>query len=219
MNRLPWRLLQQKTNVCMDIGIFGGSFNPPHIAHLVVAESVRDQFGLDRVLWIPGYIPPHKTRSKLADARHRLEMTRLATAGNPTFEVSSIEIDRKGTSYTVDTVTSLCSAHPDDTFYLIIGEDSLRDFISWRKPATIISKVSLLVYRRTTQNSEQSNQNPPLSEAERQFPDRIRFADAPLLNISSASIRAQLQKGRSIRHQIPDSVHDYIKEYHLYLHR
>ena len=79
----------------MNIGIYGGSFNPPHIAHLVVAETVRDQFGLDKILWIPGYIPPHKTHLRLVDAAHRLEMVKLATASNPSFEVSDIEIARK----------------------------------------------------------------------------------------------------------------------------
>ena len=118
----------------MNIGIFGGSFNPPHMAHLVVAETVRDLFGLDKILWIPGYIPPHKTHLRLVDANHRLAMVELAAASNPHFEVSDLEIARKGTSFTVDTVTMLKTSHPEHRYSLIIGEDSLLDFMTWHRP-------------------------------------------------------------------------------------
>ncbi len=195
----------------MNIGIYGGSFNPPHIAHLVVAESVRDQFGLDQVLWIPGYIPPHKTHLKLVDASHRLAMTRLAINTNPHFAISTIEIDRKGTSFTIDTVKTLQAANPEHTYFLVIGEDSLYDFMTWRDPEGIVERAELLVYRRPT-----SRQRPSASEAETLFSNRIHFADAPLLEVSSAEIRRMVHAGKSIRHLVPDAVYDYIGEHNLY---
>ncbi|MFK7846607.1 MAG: nicotinate (nicotinamide) nucleotide adenylyltransferase [Rhodothermales bacterium] len=193
----------------MKIGIYGGSFNPPHIAHLVVAESIRDQFGLDQILWIPGYIPPHKTHLRLADASHRMAMTRLAIARNPFFDVSAIEIERKGTSFTIDTVSTLVETYPENEYYLVIGEDSLLDFMTWHKPASIVEKVELLVYRRPGREKESA-------EASTLFPNRIHLADAPLLGISSASIRIAVKEKRSIRHLVPDDVYDYIVQHALY---
>ncbi len=202
----------------MKIGIYGGSFNPPHIAHLIVAESIRDQFELDQILWIPSYIPPHKTHLRLADAGHRLTMTRLATSSNPAFDVSPLEIERKGTSFTIDTITTLKADHPEHTFFLVIGEDSLREFMTWRDPEAIVALVDLLVYRR------QENQQPPsppagqqpVPEAQLKFPSQIHFAEAPLLRISSVAIREHLKVGRSIRHLVPDAVYAYIMEHNLY---
>lgn len=193
----------------MRIGIYGGSFNPPHIAHLVVAEAVRDQFGLDKILWIPGYIPPHKTHLRLVDADHRMAMVKLATASNPFFEVSDIEIARKGTSFTIDTVLALREAHPEHIYALVIGEDSLLDFMTWHRPADIVEAVELLVYRRPGRTDESA-------EALKLFPNRIHFAQAPLLEVSSASIRMQRKSGQSIRHLVPEPVFDYITRHGLY---
>lgn len=194
----------------MKVGIYGGSFNPPHIAHLVVAESIRDQFALDKILWIPSYLPPHKLHLHLPDAGHRVAMTQLATSSNDTFEVSEIEIDRKGTSFTVDTVKTLVSAHPSDTFFLLLGGDSLVDFMTWRDPDTIVANVELLVYQRPGQSIESS-------EAFSRFTSRIHVANAPLLDVSSASIRKRIRAGQSIRHLVPDPVYDYIVEHQLYV--
>ena len=194
----------------IKIGIFGGSFNPPHIAHLVVAESIRDQFGLNKILWIPSYLPPHKLNLHLPDAGHRVAMTKLATASNSAFEVSLLEIERQGTSFTIDTVNMLVSQYPSDTFYLVIGGDSLVDFMTWRAPADIISRVELLVYQRPDQDIESA-------EAYAKFSDRIHIAKAPLLEISSATIRSRMRAGQSIRHLVPDPVYDYIVEHQLYL--
>ncbi len=193
----------------MNIGIYGGSFNPPHIAHLVVAEAVRDQFELDQVLWIPGYIPPHKTHLRLVDSAHRLAMVELATASNPLFEVSDIEIARKGTSFTIDTVTDLQAKHPEHTYALVIGEDSLLDFMTWHRPADIVDAVELLVYRRPGRPNESA-------EALKLFPNRIHFAQAPLLEVSSASLRARIKSDQSIRHLVPDPVFAYIMQHGLY---
>lgn len=191
----------------MHIGIFGGSFNPPHVGHLIVAEAMREQFALDRVLWIPSRQPPHKPGAGLADARHRLAMTRLATDGNPAFAVSEVELRREGVSYTVDTVRALQEAHPDDTFSLLIGGDSLRDFGSWHRPDEIARRVALLVYRRP--GAHVADLPPGLAA-------RIRFADAPLLDVSGTDIRARCRAGRSIRYLVPDPVRAYIAGHGLY---
>ena len=197
----------------MKVGIFGGSFNPPHIAHLILVESIRDQFDLDQILWIPGYIPPHKTHLRLADASHRLAMTRLATANNPHFTVSDMEIERAGVSFTVDTVRLLQQENPDTTYYLVIGEDSLFDFMTWRDPESILEMVQLLVYRRP---GKHHNEPDVPAYVVSHFPDRVLFADAPLLEISSVSIRKRLKAGKSIQHRVPDAILDYILKHNLY---
>ncbi len=191
----------------MHVGLFGGSFNPPHLAHLIVAETVREQFGMDRVWWIPAYRPPHKPGEALATPEQRLEMTRRAAAGNPGFEVADLEVRRAGTSYTVETLRALQAEHPGHTFSLIIGSDSLRDFDAWHRPEEIVARVPLIVYKR------------PGSAAARLDPNltaRVHFADAPLLEISGTEIRARLRTGRSIRYLVPDAVRAYIDEHGLY---
>lgn len=191
----------------MRVGIFGGSFNPPHTAHLIVAEWVRDAEGLDRVLWMPAARPPHKPDAALVSAGHRLAMTRLATRDHPAFAVSDLEIRRGGVSYTLDTVRALQSAHPADTFALILGGDSLRDFASWHRPDEIIARVPLVVYDRPGADR---------SHVPERFLERTRFVDAPLLEISGTTIRARRRAGRSIRYLVPDAVRTYIETHGLY---
>lgn len=193
----------------MRIGIYGGSFNPPHIAHLIVAEQVRSQFGLDKVLWIPNYIPPHKSTEAFASPEDRLEMTRLATQSHAAFEISSIELDRKGTSFMIDTIHSLKEKAPEDAFYLIIGGDSLADFMTWHQPESIVAQVPLLVYRRPGNNQG-------VTSAEKTYPDRVHFVDAPGMEISSKVIRGMLYSNKSIRYLVPDSVLTYIQQNQLY---
>ena len=193
----------------MRTGIFGGSFNPPHLGHLIIAESVRDQFLLDRVVWIPGFSPPHKQHLRLEAPRHRLKMTRLATASNPFFEVSEIEMERKGTSYTIDTVKTLHRQHADDALFLIIGGDSLREFMTWRSPEQLAKLTTLLVFKRPEPSIEST-------EAESLYPDSILFADAPLIEISSYNIRRRIREGKSVRYFLPESVREYIAREKLY---
>ncbi len=192
----------------MDIGIFGGSFNPPHLAHLIVAEVVRDQFGLEEVWWIPSRQPPHKPGASLAPARDRLEMTRQATAGHPAFQVKDLEIRRSGTSYTIDTICALQEVHPDMDFALIIGSDSLHDFASWRRPEDIVERVPLIVYKRP---------GAVLAPRASYFAGRVHFADAPLLEISGTEIRARRRQGRSVRYLVPEAVRAYMEAHGLYV--
>ena len=191
----------------MDIGLFGGSFNPPHVAHQIVAEIVRDQYDLGEVWWIPNETPPHKPDEDLASAEARLAMTRLATEGNPAFRVHDVEIQRTGVSYTVDTLRELQAAHPDTQFALIIGSDSLDQFASWHEPDEIAERVPLIVYKR-----------PGVLEnvAEPRFANHVHYAAAPVMELSGTEIRARCQKGRSIRHLVPDAVRSYIEKHGLY---
>lgn len=192
----------------MNIGLFGGSFDPPHLAHLIVAETVREQFRLDQVWWIPAFEPPHKDEAALAASRHRLEMTQRATRDNPGFATSDVEIQRAGTSYTVDTVRRLQEVYPAYAFSLLLGGDSLHEFASWYQPEEIVARVPLLVYRRPGAADEA----PAASFLE----GRVRFADAPLLDISATEIRARVRAGRSIRYLVPAAVQAYIEEHGLY---
>ena len=189
------------------VGIFGGSFNPPHVAHLIVAETVRDQFGLDQVLWIPNYSPPHKANGELAAPAHRYAMTERAIGGYDRFAISDIELTRGGTSYTIDTLRQLQKAHPDTTFSLIIGSDSLRTFAHWHEADAIAALVPIIVYTRPGGLS---------GVVEPRFANQVRFADAPLLEISGSEIRARVQQGRSIRYLVPDAVRMYLHQEGLY---
>lgn len=191
----------------MHIGIFGGSFNPPHLAHLIVAERVREQFGLDRVLWVPNRLPPHKPAAELVGASHRLAMTQLAVADHPAFTVSEVELERTGTSYMVDTVRLLQEGAPADRFSLIIGGDSLRDFQTWHQPDEIVRRAPLLVYHRP------GVALPALPPA---YEGRVQVAEAPLIEISGTDIRARHRAGRSIRYLVPERVRAYIEAHGLY---
>lgn len=191
----------------MDIGLFGGSFNPPHIAHCIVAETVRDQFGFEEIWWVPSHRPPHKGEEALASSEHRLAMTECATADHPAFRVCDIEIGREGVSYTVDTLRTLQEEYPDISFGLIIGSDSLRNFGSWHRPDEIIDRVPIIVYKRPGAIA---------SVVEPRFANRVHYVDAPLLEIAGTEIRARYREGRSIRYLVPEPVRTYIEKHGLY---
>lgn len=189
------------------IGIFGGSFNPPHLAHLLVAELVAEQFHLDRVVWLTNFQSPMKNVEDIAPAPHRLAMTRLAIEGNERFSVSDLEVRRGGISYTIDTIRTLQEAHPHVDFRLIVGSDSLADFDTWREPQEILDRVRLIIFRR------------PASEAVTSiagFEARIDYADAPLFDISATVIRNRIRAQKSIRYMVPEAVRSYILVHGLY---
>ncbi|MFB6099602.1 MAG: nicotinate (nicotinamide) nucleotide adenylyltransferase [Salinibacter sp.] len=191
----------------MDVGLFGGSFNPPHIAHLVVAEVARDQFDLSEVWWIPNATPPHKPGDELVAVEHRLAMTRRIVETNPSFRVCEIEVQREGVSYTVDTLRALQEQYPDTDFALLIGSDSLDHFAEWHRPDEIAERVPLVVYKR-----------PGTIEAvaEPRFANHARFVAAPVMEVSGTEIRARCRAGRSIRYLVPETVRTYIETYGLY---
>ena len=191
----------------MTVGLFGGSFNPPHVAHLVVAEVVRDQFGLDEVWWIPNATPPHKPNDELAAVQHRLAMTERTVEGNPAFRVCGVEVERDGVSYTVETLRVLQDQHPDTDFALILGSDSLDHFADWHRPDEIAERVPFIVYKRPGAIE---------SVADPRFVNDVRYAAAPVMEISGTEVRARRRAGRSIRYLVPEAVRSYIDTHDLY---
>lgn len=189
------------------VGLFGGSFNPPHVAHLAVAEAAREQAGLGRVLWVPAATSPFKQGEAMPAPEHRLAMARLAVAGNAAFEVSEIEVARAGVSYTVETVRALQEAHPEADFRLVVGGDSLAGFAGWHRAEEIARRVRLLVYRRP---GWEAGALPPY------LAGRVAFIEAPPIDLSSTAVRAHLRAGRSARYLVPDAVLAYIGEHGLY---
>lgn len=188
----------------MHFGFFGGTFDPPHIGHLIVAEALREQFALDRVVWMVAAAPPHKLDRAVTPADDRLALVRAAIAGNPHFEVSDLELRRGGPSYTVDTLRALHKRHPDVRWSLLIGGDSFADFASWREPEEIARLAEIVVYHR-------SGFDLPLETA---FP--ARFVEAGRVDVSSTEIRARLRAGQSARYLVPDAVRVEIASRRLY---
>lgn len=192
----------------LTIALFGGSFNPPHVAHLAVAEAAAEAAGLARVRWIPTATAPHKRGAPaVVAAEHRLAMTRLAVEGNARFAVSDLEVRRGGISYTVDTLRALGAAHPGADLVLLLGGDSLADLTTWREPEAILDLARLVVYRR-----------PGFAEAgvPPEVLARTLFVDAPLLDLSGTALRARIAAGRTVRYLVPDAVCAYIERHGLY---
>lgn len=186
------------------LGLFGGTFDPPHLGHLALAEWARERLGLDRVLFVPAGIPPHKRRRAPSPARVREALTRLAVRGNPAFRVSALELGRDGPSFTVDTLRALRRRHPGVRVFLLLGEDSLRDFPTWHDPRAIRALATLAVARR-----------PGTARAPRARRGVV-WLDNPGIALSSSAIRARARAGRSVRYLVPDPVAAYIARHRLY---
>lgn len=197
----------------MRIGIYGGTFDPPHLGHLILAETAADTLALDRVLFVPAADPPHKAASTIrTPARHRYEMVTAAIRGNPRFALSRIDMDRPGPHYSVDMVRLLRDQQPDAAFYFLIGGDSLRDLPTWSRPNELIALATLAVMRRP-------GSAPDLNILERDIPGlrrRVVWLDAPLIEISATQVAYQIAAGRSVRYRVPDSVRAYIAAHDLY---
>lgn len=191
----------------MVVGVFGGSFNPPHLAHLLIAEMARQELGFDQVWWMPAATPPHKQIAGAVTAAQRFEMVKQAIAGNPFFVACDLELQRTGKSYTVETLRLLQAQYPDVVFHLIIGGDSLQQFHTWYAPDEILARVPLAVYHRPGTD---------LSQVSPSVLTRTTFIEAPLLQISSTAIREKCAQGKSIRYWVPDPVMAYIEAETLY---
>lgn len=184
------------------IGILGGTFNPIHTGHLLLAEGVRERLNLDNVLFIPCFLPPHKRPLRLAPARRRLAMTRLAVQGNPSFKVSTIEIERGGKSYSVDTLRQLHRLYKGKPkFFFIIGSDSVEGIRSWKNIDKLMKLCKLVAVTRPGYFYRYS---------------RVKVIDVPTLPISSSDIRRLIKKRISIRYLVPENVRRYILNKGLY---
>lgn len=202
--------------MCKRLGIYGGSFDPVHIGHLVMAELVRQECKLNKVLFIPAGNPPHKTNRQLAPALERYDMVQLAIEGNPYFEVSSIEIEREGKSFTIDTLKELREIYSSSwEFWLIIGMDSLLEIKTWRKVDEIVKICNLAVYARPGYSLDANRKE--IETLRRELGDiEIAFVPGPLIGISSTEIRQRIRANKSIRYLVPEAVQAYIQEHSLY---
>jgi nicotinate-nucleotide adenylyltransferase len=195
------------------IGILGGTFNPPHLAHLICAQEAFLQLGLDRVVLIPARIPPHKPVEEEPGPEHRLELCRLAIQGDEhRFEVSGLEIAREGPSYTVDTLQELRSSAPEHELFLIVGGDIAAGLPDWREPERVLSLATLAIAkRRGTSRADVDDALRVLRGGE-----RAQFFRMPRIAISSTMLRERVRAGDSIRYYTPDPVINYIDSHHLY---
>lgn len=194
-------------------GVFGGTFDPIHVAHLAIAEAARDTFGLRRVLFVPASEPPHKPDRQITAVEHRLAMVEAAIVGNAGFKVSRIEVDRPGPSYTVETLAALSESAPGPRLALIMSADSYAEFSTWREPDRILGLADLIVAPRDGFAAADPDLVP------RQFPDAsaaIAFLDGPRIRLSASEIRERAAAGRSIRYLVPDAVAAYISDHSLY---
>lgn len=191
----------------MRLGIFGGTFNPPHLGHLIIAEAVRDQLRYDRILFVPSANPPNKIEVTVAPGKDRLAMTQLALQGNANFEISDIEAQRGGVSYTVETVKQLSKMYPGATLGLLIGADNFLEFQTWRSPEDILGYAELVVMTRPGFSDRQ---------AQSKFEKLSTFVNVPQIGISGTEIRRKVKMGRSIRYLVPQSVAEYIAHSGLY---
>jgi nicotinate-nucleotide adenylyltransferase len=195
------------------LGIFGGTFDPPHVGHLILAAEARDQLSLDRVLWVVTPNPPHKTGRAITPLSVRLEMVHAAVHGDPTFEISRVEIDRPGPHFSVDTVRILGEQNPGAELFYLMGGDSLHDLPSWYRPADLVALLAGIGVMRRPQDYVD------LPAIERALPGivaRVHLVDAPLLEISSSNIRERVREGRHYSYFLPPQVHQIVQARGLY---
>jgi nicotinate-nucleotide adenylyltransferase len=209
--------MSQTVTARKKLGILGGTFNPIHIGHLIIAEAVRQRYGLGKVLFIPSADPPHKERDEIIDAAHRYRLVCLAIADNPFFEVSDIEMRREGRSYSVDTLHALrkTDCEPTDYFF-IMGGDSVPELRTWKNIAELATLCTLVVVPRPGWDIER------MPARELGLPESVRegllrhVVSAPLIGISSTEIRRRVRRAESIRYLVPRPVEDYILKHGLY---
>jgi nicotinate-nucleotide adenylyltransferase len=190
------------------IGIFGGTFDPPHLGHLVLAEWARVRLRLDRVWWVPVGRPPHKRRRDLSPSPVRVAMARLAIRGHASFRVSLDEVLAPGPSYTVDTLRALAKRSKDRVF-LILGADSLDDFHNWNEPSEILRMATLAVAGRPGSGSRGGR-------ADRRWPRRVVWLGNPEIDISSSLVRQRVRAKQSVRYLVTDPIARYIAKHRLY---
>jgi nicotinate-nucleotide adenylyltransferase len=204
---MPDKLLHER------VGLFGGTFDPPHVGHLILASEAKSQLELTRILWTVTPDPPHKQDQSITSLEHRLAMVKLAIEDNPSFELSDVELNRPGPHYTIDTIKLLAEQNPDAEIVPIIGGDSLHDLPTWHQPKEILYAAHWVgVMRRP---GEETN----LDALERELPgisSKIHYVDAPLLEIASREIRDRAASGKPFRYYLPESVYEYIEQHHLY---
>lgn len=195
------------------LGILGGTFDPPHVGHLWLAETAWQQLNLDMVLFLPAGRPPHKKKQRISPANHRLEMTRLATKDNERFVVDNLDIERPPPHYSVTLLALLHQNHPESLLWLLIGTDSLRDLPTWHMPSEILRFARLGVLPRPGVTVDWVS----LSQAVPGVDAAVDVLDGPNVELSATRMRRWLDSGRSLRYLVPSAVLDYIKAEKLYM--
>ncbi len=198
----------------MRLGIYGGTFDPVHYGHLLLAEQAREQCRLDKVWFVPARQPPHKQADGITPPDARIDMLDFALAGCPEFSVSRVEVDRDGPSYMVDTLQLLVEEDPDRELFLLIGADSLTDLPTWREPQRILELATVIAVNRGP--FDEAALRGSASGLGPEHADRIQFVAMPGVDISASDIRRRVKEGRSIRFQTPRPVATYIAEQGLY---
>ncbi len=199
----------------MRIGIFGGTFDPVHVGHLILAERCREDAGLDEVWFLPSYKPPHKSDRELTRFEQRCEMVTLATTGQPFFRMVPIERELPPPSYTTQTLAELKDRHPDHTFALVLGADCLPDLPGWHQPQRILEQADLIVVPRP--GIEFWNQRQLATALGiKEVHVRMQVVNCPLIEIASRDLRRRVADGHTIRYLVPRAVEEYIRERKLY---
>lgn len=196
----------------MRLGIFGGTFDPPHLGHLILAEAAREQLALERVLWAVAGQSPFKVDRPISPALIRAAMVQAAIADNPAFTLSRVDLDRPAPHYTIDMLKLLGQEFPAAEFFFLMGEDSLRDLPRWRNPQDLLALTKLAVLQRPEVETD-------LSELEVQLPgiaQRVCWIKAPQLELASSDIQRRIREGHSVRYMLPEGVKALIEREHLY---
>ena len=196
------------------VGIIGGTFNPIHLGHLILAEYAYDEYQLDEILFIPTGISYFKDPNTVLDKKMRITLTGEAIEDNPHFALSTIETDRPGNSYTYETLEELRRKNPDVRYYLIIGADSLFQIDSWKEPDIIMKNAIILAASRNDQGIELLKEK--ADELMKKFHSEIHILTCPMIDISSTDIRNRIKEGKSIKYLVKEQTENYIKKYQLY---
>jgi nicotinate-nucleotide adenylyltransferase len=193
----------------MKIGIFGGTFNPPHIGHLILAERAVESLELDKIIFVPSFISPHKTSKNIVSAEHRFKMLKLCIKGKKHFEVSNLEIKRGGTSYTCDTLNHFSEVFPNSKLFLLVGYDNFVNFHLWKNYKNIFNLSTVVVLKRGIEAIKKTDK-------QKHENNNIIFLDTPLLDISSSEVRERIEKGKPVEYYVLKPVIEYIKNKKLY---
>lgn len=186
------------------IGLLGGTFDPPHYGHLIIANEVLTQCELDEIWFIPAYVPPHKQNADVTELEHRVAMLELAIESHPYFQMCTIEIERKGPSYTYDTIKELKEKYPENKFFFIIGADMVQDLPNWNNIDKLVKITTFIGVNR------------PGFTLDSKYKNVIKFIEIPFNAVSSTFLRERFQKKRSTRYYLPEKVRHYVEENQMY---